>query len=720
MPKVPLRFGEWRPDVALFDNEFIGIAENVYAGLNSYEPFAGLAPVTTQSLLTGGGNDSYTKVLLHFNGADASTTITDSNSGGAAHTWTANGNAQIDTAQSKFGGASGLFDGTGDYVTTPDHADFTLGTSDFTIDFWFKCNAAGGAALFIAGQSDAAATATTISFNIRRTGDVIQASVFAAAVEFAIAGTTQFTNAVNIGWHHCAFVRTGNVLKLFIDGVQEGGDLAFSGSVNNSANALSVGRLGELAGSEWNGWIDEFRLSIGIARWSANFTVPVGPAFIGAVCVGLTTARTGTGAFVVYAGTTTGLFKWSGVGWIDVSRLTGGAYAVAAGDRWSFAQFGTKLVAVHIGDVAQVVDVDAGGNFAALAGSPPQATSVAVVGDFLVLSGLSSNRRKIQWSAINDITGWIVGTNLSDEQEFPDGGPVQGVAGGETGFVIQDRSIRTMQFLPGDTSTIFSFSHIEGERGCMAKYGFVHTRGVLFLLAEDGFYAFGSPNPAIGNDAVNHWFINNCDPARRHQTIAFADPNHTRVLWAYYGSATSTYFDRLIIYDWNLNRWTYATPMAQAWSTEASSGVDLDTDLPVSGDELLDSTQPSLDSYLYTGGRPILAGITADGRLAFLSGNNLAAIIETAERHLTPGLRTFISAAYPIIDASPVMVSVSERERLQDTPSWGVPVGVEITGSAALFSSSRLHRFRVMVPADAIWTHAQGVLADAEQDGSTA
>jgi hypothetical protein len=89
------------------------------------------------------GNDAFTKILLHMDGTNGSTTFTDTNAGGSAHTWTANGNAQISTAQSKFGGASGLFDGTGDYITTPDHADYTLGSGDFTIDLWFNCTAVG-------------------------------------------------------------------------------------------------------------------------------------------------------------------------------------------------------------------------------------------------------------------------------------------------------------------------------------------------------------------------------------------------------------------------------------------------------------------------------------------------------------------------------------------------------------------------------------------------
>ena len=73
-------------------------------------------------------------LLLHMGGTDGSTTFTDEK----GHTVTANGDAQIDTAQSKFGGASALFDGSGDYLSVADSADFEFGSSDFTIDGWVR------------------------------------------------------------------------------------------------------------------------------------------------------------------------------------------------------------------------------------------------------------------------------------------------------------------------------------------------------------------------------------------------------------------------------------------------------------------------------------------------------------------------------------------------------------------------------------------------------
>lgn len=221
--------------------------------------------------------DLLIKSLLHMNGTDASTTFTDSSA--SPHIWTAVGNAQIDTAQSKFGGASGLFDGTGDYITTPDHADFTLGSSNFTIALWFNCNAPGGVIRRICGQCDSTPTAAATSFRIQRTsGNVINASVAIGAVVTTVTGTTQFHDTLNTGWHHVAFVRIGDILRLFIDCVQEGGDVAVVGAINDSANLLAIGTTGEVTTDTWLGWIDDWSIRVGAATYTANFTPPTAEA----------------------------------------------------------------------------------------------------------------------------------------------------------------------------------------------------------------------------------------------------------------------------------------------------------------------------------------------------------------------------------------------------------------------------------------------------------
>lgn len=217
-------------------------------------------------------NDEYTKVLLHMDGSDASTTFTDSNAGGSAHTWTRAGDAQIDTAQSKFGGACGLFDGTGDYISTPDQADFALGSGDFTFDLWFRNVAATGSLRTIAYQGDGGGTAAGSAFWIRlNSTGTITAQVSNGSAWTAITTSAVFSDSLNTGWHHLALVRSGTTLTLYIDGVAAGSG-TLTGTVFDPSTTFFIGSSG--GGTTWNGWLDEFRLSVGIARWTENFTPP--------------------------------------------------------------------------------------------------------------------------------------------------------------------------------------------------------------------------------------------------------------------------------------------------------------------------------------------------------------------------------------------------------------------------------------------------------------
>ncbi len=98
------------------------------------------------------GNDEFTVYLLHMNGDDESQTITDDAFAGT-HTWTARNEFQIDTAQSVFGGASALGDGTGDYADTADSADDYFGTGNFTIDLRVRFSDTTGEQTFFAKSS---------------------------------------------------------------------------------------------------------------------------------------------------------------------------------------------------------------------------------------------------------------------------------------------------------------------------------------------------------------------------------------------------------------------------------------------------------------------------------------------------------------------------------------------------------------------------------------
>jgi len=441
---------------------------------------------------------------------------------------------------------------------------------------------------------------------------------------------------------------------------------------------------------------------------------------------GLYSARSTTGEWKIYAGTATKLYRYSSTGWVDITRTTGGDYNLQPGDQWRFEQSGGHVVAVNVNDDPQWAVIDTGAAFEALPGDPPRATNVRQMGDFLFLSGLAQpQERQIIWSGINDITQWTIGTSLCDMQEFPDGGPVQGVAGAEIGYVLQERAVRTLQFLPGDTTFIFNFSRVLHDRGSVSKYGWNSLGNVLYFVSEDGFYSLtGQQVTAVGSDKVNQWWLDNSDVNRRNVVDCIVPVNKPRVVWAYHSNSGAQRYDRVIIFDWSNGRWARASIEADVWAMIASLGIDLDTDDPndLPSDISIDSTSPGLDSFRYQGGRPLVGAITPDGVLGTLTGPNLQATLETAEVHLAPGSRAFVSDVYVIDDAGggAGTIAAGTRERLGDAPAFQPSAGLEITGSAASYTSGRLHRFRRIIPAATVWTHAEGVVVEAQQDGSVA
>jgi Concanavalin A-like lectin/glucanases superfamily len=199
-------------------------------------------------------------VLIHFNGMDGSTAFTDES--GNNHTLTAWGGVQIDTAQSKFGGASGLFDGVDDYIKLDGHADFNF-TGDFTIDLWVRFVNVTSQFNFL----DLRGPANNPVIFLDPAGPNMAVFVDAGS---NIIGTQNITAAT---WYHVALTRSGTSLRLFVNGTQDGATYSTSTSFPPAADTPVVGATVEALNSI-NGWIDEVRMIKGVAAWTANFTPP--------------------------------------------------------------------------------------------------------------------------------------------------------------------------------------------------------------------------------------------------------------------------------------------------------------------------------------------------------------------------------------------------------------------------------------------------------------
>lgn len=190
--------------------------------------------------------------LLHFDGTDTSTTITDQFS----PTWTAVGNAQLDTAIVKFGTAALLLDGTGDYVemNSPGHA---FGTGDFTMEGFVRYQSPVTGNRFMFGF--AAGWAVYAFSNAWAVFDGVSTNVIGPGG----------TMAVNT-WYHVALSRTAGTLRLFVDGVIIG---SVANSTNHTATAFRIGSGTAGGATMMAGSVDEVRLS-NTGLYTANFTPP--------------------------------------------------------------------------------------------------------------------------------------------------------------------------------------------------------------------------------------------------------------------------------------------------------------------------------------------------------------------------------------------------------------------------------------------------------------
>lgn len=437
-------------------------------------------------------------------------------------------------------------------------------------------------------------------------------------------------------------------------------------------------------------------------------------AALGARCLGVFGCLDDDNASHIFAGTTTKLYKLDGTlrTWTDVTRASGGDYALADREYWSFAMFGQNVVAVADGNAPQVYDLSSSTEFAALGGTPPQARGVTVVGDFLVLYGLTATPSRIQWSEINNIAGWTPGSNSSDYQDFPDGGFVRGVGGGEFGIVLQDSAIRRMIFNPG-SPTIFDFSRVADDTGILMPYSLTPSGNSMFFFAHDGFYRIdpnGQMTP-VGANRVNKTIIAELDATNPRFMIGAADPQRHRIVWAYKSvdNLDTTKLDRLAIYDWSLDRWSHANCELEYLTTVSPLSATLEG-LDALGS--IDDLPYSLDSYVSTPAFE-LAGVSTLHALGFFTGDTLEAILDTPEGTVGDGFRSKVRAVAPLTDASGVMVRTAVRETLQDAKTYSLDSGVSArSGYAGARGSGRFVSARIRIPAGATWSFIRGIEVD--------
>jgi hypothetical protein len=429
---------------------------------------------------------------------------------------------------------------------------------------------------------------------------------------------------------------------------------------------------------------------------------------LAAACRGAFCAGNSDGTFEIFAFTATKGYQLSGTAWDEVTRTVGGDYTLGSGHSWDFEQFGELVLAVNIADAPQSFNLSSSTDFAALGGSPPNSKFVWQESGYVGLGNFTGDERKFRRSGLDDATEWDVGEKGSDVQEEPDGGAIQGAVGDEKGaFVFSERRIHRIVNQPGQEIG-FTVETVESARGTIAPFSVVQVGSMVFYLSEDGFYRLDLPSSPIGAARVNQFFLEDIDLDDIDQVQGCADPIRPIVWWRYAsgGAAGLDYTDRMIGYNWQLDRWCYAEvnlewlfPLAMPGQTLEQVGAaypDLDTLVPF-----------SLDSRVWNAGRPALAGFDSTHKLVLFEGSNMQAILRTADFSLAPeGRRTFVSGFRPIGDAASTTGRLGIKKLHDSAVSWGSSYSVSTeTGLIPARGTFRVGRCEVTVPAETAWKH---------------
>jgi hypothetical protein len=436
---------------------------------------------------------------------------------------------------------------------------------------------------------------------------------------------------------------------------------------------------------------------------------------IGAQCRGAFAAYKVDGSVVVFAASATELYLLNNTtfAWSKVSKAGGPYAAVTNSDQWQFVQFNNLVIAVQANVAPQVFDIATGTEFADLAGSPPQARYIGIVGKFVVLTGLLTNPNRVKWSGLNDVNGansWTAGINSSDEQDLVDGGFCRGIAGGETGVVLQDTIIRRMIFLPGDPR-VFQIEKISEGLGMYGPYSLIRSGATVFFYSLKGFHKIdpgGVPVP-IGRERVDRTFFADLDAANPQLFLGVADPRSSRVLWLYKSvNGAVNQFDKALCYDPVLDRFTPLKISGEFAFNMAQPGVTLEGLDTLIGTDIDVQTQ-SFDSF-QSAIVPELAAFDGVHALNFFRGPNLEATLQTAEQG-TDGRRIKMKVGFrPVSDATAIYGSASRRENLQSPAADGVERLVNVkTGICNMLVDTRYSRFKCRIPAGSSWTFINGV-----------
>jgi hypothetical protein len=404
-----------------------------------------------------------------------------------------------------------------------------------------------------------------------------------------------------------------------------------------------------------------------------------------------------------FAGDRTSLYELSGSTWNTVGTGYGAV-------NWEFVKWGQRVITTAPNTNPQYFDLGVSTTFQDLPNAP-QASRVAVTRDFVVLAGLTTDPEVVKWSGFNNSEYWTPDLAFqSDEQVLRGrGGRIQRIVPGDVLTVFQEHSIWRAAYV--GPPTLFRFDEVERGRGTPAPNSVCWTGQYIFYYGQDGFYSFTDQSQPIGANRVDRWFAQEADQSVLDTMRGAVDRQNRLVMWGFKSTSSAPLNDRVIIYNWGADKWSYGEIDSQVISEYLTEGLTLEQAAVVFGANS-DAINILSDSDAFAGGRLSLALFGDGNRLQVLSGVPLDYEIDTTE--VGENRRKMVRSVRPLVDGD-TSVCVMTRNRLRDQVSLGVPVPQNALGECPMNQDARYHRFRVK--GSGSFTHAQGVEIDYRMSG---
>jgi len=394
------------------------------------------------------------------------------------------------------------------------------------------------------------------------------------------------------------------------------------------------------------------------------------------------------------------LYKESSTALNDISRTA--TYTTANdGPAWEFETFGNTVVGANGSDPLQVYTIGTSTKFLnqSASASAPVARHISVVRDFLVTGHQPNLENRIQWSRINNPLRFGVSQRFqSDFQDLPGTDQIiKKVTGGDFAAILTNTSIWRASYV--GSPIVFRFDEVARNIGCLASGSATRFQNLTFFLGDSGMYAFdGQTANPIGIEQVDEQILDEINKTYLYRVTSTIDPVNRLYLMAYPSSAsTDGACDRIAIYSWAKQRWSFASEATQFLFNHMTSGYTLEG-LDALG--TLETLAFSLDSSAWQGGLSALSCVNNLNQIARFTGSAKTARFTTGEAELVTDARAFVRSLRPLVQgnsSTSVSIQVGGRDRLVDDVTWTAASSMNATGTCPVRSNARYHRLKMEI-----------------------